>query len=203
MHNASRRCYHWPHDWRTVSAGVRPVARRQPHQLPWSALQPNRSRRSSGGVPSVALTNQVGRRGRGGAGHAGGPVAAAAGHALVQPAAGRSAWHLACVGQQDLDEEHGSEANAFHRCGMTAESIGGPGRTLGERILRSAAMAKGRRWQKSIRRVVALSHRDAGQPQEFRSIALRGLVDGRDGRERLSIRACRGRDRQCRQQIFL
>lgn len=50
---------------------------------------------------------------------------------------------------------------------------------------------------------VALSHRDAGRPQDFRSIALRSLVDGHDGGERPSIRACRGRDRQCRQQVFL
>lgn len=28
---------------------------------------------------------------------------------------------------------------------------------------------------------VALSHRDAGRPQDFRSIALRSLVDGHDG----------------------
>ncbi len=50
---------------------------------------------------------------------------------------------------------------------------------------------------------VALSHRDAGRPQDFQSIALRSLVDGHDGGERPSIRAWRGRDRQCRQQVFL
>lgn len=84
---------------------------------------------------------------------------------------------------------HEAPATRGRTTGPTPDAA--PDRTLEAPVIRGMTQAG------------PIGDRDAGRPQDFRSIVLRSLVDGHDGDERPSIRACRGRDRQRRQQVFL